>query len=275
MKIVLSFILLSLCFGQDWTDDVTLPNKSQKATVSQYIGLTDIRVEYHRPYVKNRKIWGELVPYNKIWRAGANDNTVISFTHEVQIAGKKVPAGTYGLHLIPSEKDWALILSSNYTSWGSYFYKEEEDVLRVSLKTETAPHSELLTFTFDRMTDHSATLALIWEKRRVNIPISVDVKHVVFTNLKNELRSVAAFSWQGWHEAANYLAENNYELDYALGWIEESIKREKNFQNLATKAHILNLKNKKADAKKLINEALSAAPEKAKPYLKKKYKQLF
>ena len=111
-----------------------LPMESQQATVSQRIGITDISITYHRPLVNGRKIWGDLVPYNAVWRAGANENTTITFTHDVTVEGKSLAAGTYGLHMIPTENEWTIIFSKNYTSWGSFFYKEAEDALRIKVK---------------------------------------------------------------------------------------------------------------------------------------------
>ncbi|HYB53691.1 MAG TPA: DUF2911 domain-containing protein, partial [Thermoanaerobaculia bacterium] len=112
---------------------ITAPRNSQAATVKQRLGLTDITVVYHRPLVKGRKVWGDVVPYGKVWRAGANENTVITFTDPVSIEGQALPAGTYGLHMLPTETTWTVIFSKNHTSWGSFSYDEKEDALRVTV----------------------------------------------------------------------------------------------------------------------------------------------
>src|SRR5205823_1326532 len=134
------FFLILLCNiavnvkAQYGAGDVHLPYESQKASASQRIGLTDMEITYHRPAVKGRKIWGELVPYNSTipWRGGANENTTISFSSDVTIEGKPLAAGTYGLHFIPAEGEWTVIFSKNYTSWGSFSYDKNEDALRIT-----------------------------------------------------------------------------------------------------------------------------------------------
>src|ERR1700675_3029958 len=111
-----------------------LPLASQRAEVSQRIGVTDITIRYHRPLANDRKVWGGLVPYGQVWRAGANINTTITFSDPVTIEGKPLAAGTYGLHMIPNENEWTVIFSKNSTSWGSFTYKDSEDALRVNVK---------------------------------------------------------------------------------------------------------------------------------------------
>src|SRR5262245_17915998 len=113
--------------------NLTMPQPSPKASVSQTVGLTEITVTYHRPGVGGRKIWGELVPYGDVWRAGANENTTISFSSPVRVAGRPLGAGTYGLHMIPTQKDWTIIFSTVSGAWGSYGYNQREDALRVTV----------------------------------------------------------------------------------------------------------------------------------------------
>ena len=135
----------------------TTPNASPKAWVGQTIGLTDVKVVYHRPAVKDRTVWGNLVPMDAVWRAGANDNTVIKFSTDVKIEGETLKAGVYGLHIIPSEKESTIIFSKNSTAWGSYSYTPEEDALRVKVKNADAEHFyEVLTFEFENHTNSSA-----------------------------------------------------------------------------------------------------------------------
>src|SRR6187200_776573 len=137
-KSVLSFLILlcPLAFTNA-QGSLNMPGASQKAEVTQRIGITDITVKYSSPLVKGRVIWGELVPFGEVWRAGANENTVISFSTPVTIEGKNLPAGKYGLHMIPSKGNWTIIFSSDYQSWGSYFYNQKEDVLRVDVTPES------------------------------------------------------------------------------------------------------------------------------------------
>ena len=136
---------------------LTVPQPSQAATVSQTVGLTEITVTYHRPRVQGREIWGKVVPYGEVWRAGANENTTIAFSTPVEVEGHVLPAGSYGFHTLPSAGAWQLIFSSVDTNWGSFSYDEKEDVLRVEVTPEAAPHEEALAYTFDDATARETT----------------------------------------------------------------------------------------------------------------------
>ncbi len=159
---------------------------SLKASVTQRLGVdTDITIDYSRPGVKGRKIWGELVPYGLApgnefsnekpfpWRAGANENTNIEFTKDIPIEGQKLSAGKYGIHMIPSEKDWVIIFSTNNSSWGSFSYNQEEDALRVTVTPVSAPHQEWLLFGFEDLAGTSAIAYLLWEKLKVPFTIKL------------------------------------------------------------------------------------------------------
>ena len=145
---------------------------SLKASVMQRIGVdTDITIVYSRPGVKGRKIWGGLVPYNEVWRAGANENTTFEVGKDVLINGQKLPAGKYGLHMIPGEKEWTIIFSKNNSAWGSFDYSEDEDVLRVTVTPKEAAHQEWLMYGFEELAGTSATAYLWWEKLKVPFEI--------------------------------------------------------------------------------------------------------
>ena len=159
---------------------------SLKASVMQRLGVdTDITIDYSRPGVKGRKIWGELVPYgmgpgNKAskgkpipWRAGANENTTIEFSKDVLVEGKKLPAGKYGIHMIPSEKDWTIIFSKDSSAWGSYSYDQAQDALRITVTPVEAPHMEWLAYGFDDLAGTSATAYLWWDKLKVPFKIAL------------------------------------------------------------------------------------------------------
>jgi len=141
-----------------------LPAASQRAEISQRIGLTDITIHYHRPLAKDRKIWNGLVPYGKVWRAGANENTTITFSDPVLIEGKPLAKGTYGLHMIPTADEWTIIFSKNATSWGSFTYDQAEDALRVAVKAQAADLHNALTYEFDQLQPDSTVVELEWEK---------------------------------------------------------------------------------------------------------------
>ena len=144
---------------------------SPKAGVFQTIGITDVNVSYSRPGVKNRKIWGELVPYNKVWRAGADEATKITFSTDVLIEGKKLPAGAYGFFAIPGENEWTLIFNKIADQWGAFTYNESEDALRIKVKPVSNSNHEWLLYSFTDMTPTSAQLNLIWEKLKVPFKI--------------------------------------------------------------------------------------------------------
>src|SRR6266699_970188 len=152
-----------------------LPLQSQRAEVSQRIGITDITISYHRPLVNDRKVWDALVPYGKVWRAGANENTTITFSDPVQIEGKPLDKGTYGLHMIPNADEWTIIFSKNSTSWGAFTYDQAEDALRVAVKPKVADMHNALTYDFDQLGPDSAVVELAWEKVAVPFKVAVDV----------------------------------------------------------------------------------------------------
>jgi hypothetical protein len=228
--------------------EVVLPTLSQHAVITQRIGLTDVTINYHAPLVGGRKLWGEAVPYDRVWRAGANQNTTISFSDDVSVEGKSLAAGTYGLHMIPAKDQWTVIFSKNSTSWGSFSYDEKEDALRVQVKPHEAEFRESLAYTFDDLKPESAEATLRWEKLAVPFRVSTDVKTASLRSIKNQLRNTAGFNWAGYDEAANWLLDNNYELEQALKWEDQSIQNEDRFENNLNKSEILAALGKKSEA---------------------------
>lgn len=239
--------------------ELNIPRVSQRASVTQRIGLTDITIAYHRPAVGGREIWGKTVPNGKVWRAGANENTTITFSDDVTVEGKPLAAGTYGLHMIPDANQWTIIFSKNSTSWGSFSYDEKEDALRVNVKPHAGEAFEQLTYTFDDVKPESAAATLRWEKLAVPFQIGVDVKAVVLRSIKNELRNVGGFTWAGYDEAANWCLDNNYNLEEALKWEDTSIQNESRFENWETKSRILGTMGRKEDADKALTTAIEKA----------------
>ena len=237
------------------------PEASPEAAVSQTLGLTELEVTYHRPATNGRAVWGALVPYGQVWRAGANENTTVSFSTPVSVSGTKLPAGTYGLHMIPTTGDWTVIFSRESGAWGSFSYDEKEDVARVTVKPEAAPHQERLSYTFDDPTTDSTVLAMRWEKLRVPIPIAIDRGRTVLEEYEAQLRGLPRFGWQGWNQIANWAAQNDLDLDEATAWADRSIGMNRNFTNLRTKALVLTKKGDAAAADALTKEALSIATE--------------
>jgi len=185
-KLALLTFLLLVFFIQTVSAQRGAPRKSLKASVTQRIGVdADITIDYSRPGVKGRKIWGDVVPYgfapgieysdNKPfpWRAGADENTTFETTKDLLVEGKKLAAGKYGVHMIPSETDWIIIFSENDSSWGSYKYNKAEDALRINVVPVKAPNKEWLMFGFDNLAGTSATAFLHWEKLKVPFKIKL------------------------------------------------------------------------------------------------------
>jgi len=247
----------SLCQAQSAV--LNIPRQSQHSVLTQRIGITDITINYNRPLVNGRKIWGDLVPYGQVWRAGANENTTIAFSDPVTIEGQPLDKGVYGLHMIPGENEWTVIFSRNSTSWGSFTYKQEEDALRVTVKPQPADMHNALTYDFDKLTPTSAVVELEWDKVAVPFKVDVDVNKIVEANLHQQLRGLPQYTWEGWDDAANYLLAQKTDLDEALKYEDQSIQVEKRFDNLLTKSNILDAMGKKDEADTTRKQALAMA----------------
>ncbi len=236
-----------------------LPRPSQSAKITQRVGITDITISYHRPLVNNRKVWDALVPYGKVWRAGANENTTISFSDPVTIEGKPLDRGTYGLHMIPTADQWTVIFSKNSTSWGAFTYDEAEDALRVTVKPQAAEMHDALTYDFDQLKPDSATVVLEWEKVAVPFKVGVDVHGVVQASLKKQLRNLSQYTWISWDDAATYLLTEKTAFDDALKYADKSIETEDRYDNEMTKSQVLTALSRKDDAAAAEKKALSMA----------------
>jgi tetratricopeptide (TPR) repeat protein len=279
MLLLTSVALLSAS-ATSAAQSITLPpdGDNQRAEIIQQIGLVRASIEYSSPDVhaptgedRRGKIWGTLVPwgihdlgFNNAkgpWRAGANENTVFSISHDVKIEGKPLPAGRYGLHMIAGEQEWTVIFSKNSTSWGSFTYNPAEDALRVTVKPEKAPYREWLTYDFvDRQPDR-ATVALWWEELRVPFTITVDNMPTLYVeNMRRELRNAPGFRWQEWQSAAQYCMRQNTNLTEALTWAENAISMpgigQTNFSTLTTKAQILEKLSRTSEAAAVMATAL-------------------
>jgi hypothetical protein len=241
-------------------NDLNLPDISQAADVKQRIALTDITVKYHRPLVSGRKIWGSLVPYGKVWRAGANENTTIEFSDPVSVEGKPLAKGVYGLHMIPNPDSWTVIFSKTNTGWGSYSYKEDEDALRVNVKPKPLAESEeALEFEFEDLKPDSTAVTLKWEKLGVPFTVSIKDADQTLENIRAQLKGRGQFTWQALDEAAQFCLTRKINLDEALRWADASIQNEERFDNLSTKADILKALNRPDEAKATWNHAVEVA----------------
>lgn len=257
---VIMFILMLAAVVSAQTQ-LTAPQVSQKAGVSQTIGLTDITIDYHGPKVNGREVWGKLVPYNEVWRGGANENTTISFSDPVKIEGKDIPAGKYGLHFIPTEDTWTVIFNRNYWSWGSFHYEETDDQLRVSVKPEKADFQEWLGYSFDNPEENSVTAVLHRADLKVPVHISLDVHELALQHMKKELDNVQGFFWQGWNQIASYALVNKIHIKDAMEWVDQSITFNKNFTNQMTRTGLLEASGRSAEAEELKKGVMADATE--------------
>jgi tetratricopeptide (TPR) repeat protein len=238
---------------------LSLPEASQRAVVEQRISLTDVTITYHRPLVNGRKIWGGLVPYGDVWRAGSNENTTIEFSSAVTVEGKPLAKGTYGLHMIPTADSWTVIFSKANVSWGSYTYKEAEDALRVTVKPQPVEMHEALVYEFDELKPTSAIVALKWEKLAVPFAVAINDEETTLPNIRNQLRGIFQYSWESWFAAANFCLERKINLEEALKWADKSIQMESRFENLGLKANILKALNRGPEAAAAQTKALEVA----------------
>ncbi|HEY0003181.1 MAG TPA: DUF2911 domain-containing protein [Pyrinomonadaceae bacterium] len=262
------------------TPSVRLPRPSQKASVMQTIGVTDITITYSRPGVKGRRIWGDapaaatakgaatlddsstrlkdapIVPYGHVWRTGANEATTFAVTDDVLINGQKLPAGTYSLHTIPGRDEWTIIFNSVADQWGSFNYDEKKDTLRVKAKPQTvAENQEWLLYSIPSVTPNSAQVVIRWEK--VAVPFTVEVPDVEAL-MRSKIEAAVAANPTDWRiplQVANqYAGEDKW--DEALLWADRSIKVKETFQNLATRAQILFGAGRKDEALTVADQAI-------------------
>lgn len=258
MRTTPGFALLFALALQAPAQTPTLPpsGDNPKASVTQAIGPVTVSVSYSSPRVhlsgqdRTGKVWGELVPYGLAdlgfnnctscpWRAGANENTVFTTSHEIKVEGKALPAGTYGLHMIPGKETFTVIFSKHAGAWGSYFYDPKEDALRVDVKPARAEFHEWLTYEFTEREPAKATLALFWENLKVPVSLGVeDPNEIYFQTLQRELRGGMGFNWQHLNNAAQFTLKAGKHLEEGLAWAQRAVDApfvgQENFQTVST-----------------------------------------
>lgn len=249
--------IASLCSAQSALLD--LPRKSQNADITQTIGITEVTVKYSRPLVNGRKVFGGLVPYGEVWRAGANENTTITFTDPVAIEGKPLDKGTYGLFMIPKEDEWTIIFSKTATAWGAFTYKRDEDLLRITVKPTASDFHDALVYDFDDLKPDSVLVTLRWDKTAVPFKVSVNVPQTVEASLQKQFRGIVQYTWVSYDDAANYFLNAKTDLPEGLKYADQSIQIEERYDNLMTKSRILEAMGKPDEAKALTAQALAKA----------------
>jgi hypothetical protein len=238
---------------------LNLPRASQHALVAQRIGITDITINYHRPLANGRQIWGKVVPYGQVWRAGANENTTITFTDPVTIEGQALDKGTYGLHMIPGENQWTVIFSKDSRAWGAFSYKQEDDALRVTVTPQPAEMHDALAYDFDDVKPDSTTVTMRWEKVAVPFKVHLNVNDIVTASIREQEYGINQYYWEGWDDAAGYFLANKIHLDEALQDEDKSIQAEERYDNLLNKSKILDAMGRAEDAKMFRSKALDKA----------------
>ena len=237
--------------------ELQLPRTSQKAQVMQTVGLTDVTISYSRPGVKGRTIWGDLVPYDQVWRTGANEATAITFSTDVKVNGQPLAAGTYSLHTIPTKGDWTVIFNKKSDQWGSYSYDEKEDALRIQVKAQPHELTEWMEFSLPDIAVDKATVALDWEKLRVPFEIQVETIERALANARAAMASLAPDDHQTAFRAASFAFQNNVAPDEARQWMDKSISIKETWLNLRVKADMLAKEGKTADAIKFGEKAIA------------------
>jgi Protein of unknown function (DUF2911) len=279
-------VMIVLCFAVSAAAQVVVPRPSQKASVMQRIGVTDVTITYSRPGVKGRKIWGDplpeqtasvkgeatldnqnvrpknavIVPYGHMWRTGADDATMFVVTDDVLINGQKLAAGSYSLHTIPAKDEWTIVFNGTANQWGSFNYDPAKDTLRVKAKPQWVnENQEWLAFSIDPVAEDSAQVNIRWEKISVPFTVKVpDVGAATLARLKTTVAGAKPDDWRTPLQAGNYLINNTNAADDAQGmaWIEQSIKVKETFQNLSAKANALYKAGKKEEAFAIADQAI-------------------
>ena len=226
-----------------------VPMISQGAKVTQVIGLSQVTVTYHRPGVKGRQIWGGLLPYNEIWRLGANEPTLVTFSDPVTIDGRKLSAGTYRLLAIPGQSEWTLIFNAETKNWGTV-YDATYDSLKIVVKPEPNQHEEWLSFSFTDLTPTSARLVIAWEKLKVGFTVGFNT----LAKLESQVGD-----WRVLAQAARFAVTEKVFPEQAMSWIDRSIALDRNAANLRTKAELLAAQGKYKDAIALAEESMKLA----------------
>jgi tetratricopeptide (TPR) repeat protein len=247
---------------------------SPQAKAVQNISFATIEINYSRPAVKGREIYGKLVPYGLApnafgngkpmpWRAGANENTTMSLSHQSKINGNLLPAGTYGLHMIVQEHEWTIIFNKDYQAWGSFFYEESNDVLRIQVRPQKVESREWLMYGFENLSDNSADVFMHWGDQKIIFKIEVDKNKIVLDTYREQLTNLPGFNQAAWAAAARYCLNNNINTDEAMNWIDKALSMNggQNFTNNVVKGGLLALTGKKAEGDKLIATAMASATE--------------
>lgn len=241
-----------------------LPRVSPAATVTQTIATTEITVNYSRPGTKGRVIWGDLVPFDKVWRTGANEATTLKTSGDVMIGGQKLPAGTYALFTVPGKDTWSVVFNTQAEQWGSGDHDQTKDVLKLSVQPQAAPHQEWMQFSFENLGIKGGDLVLRWEKLAVSIPIEVDIAPIL-TSVKSAMAEAKSDDWRMPYRAASFCLDYGIATDEGRKWAEQSTKVEENYFNMSLLARYQAEAGSKQDAIATAEKAIALGQKAAQP----------
>ena len=241
-----------------------IPRPSPKAVLTQTIGFTDVTITYSRPAARGRQIFGGLVPYDKVWRTGANEATTISFSDDVTINGQPLPKGTYSLHTIPGPEQWTIIFNKVAKQWGSFNYDQAQDALRVTAKPHRDEFNEWLTFSVPALSPESATVEIKWERLAVPFTVGTNTTQKVLADARAAVAAAKPDDWQTPLRAASFAVENRVDLEEANRWLDQSIRINENMRNLFEKARAQAAMGEHAAAVETAHRAIAKAGPKDK-----------
>jgi hypothetical protein len=244
--------------------ELELPRVSPGAKVTQTIATTDISMSYSRPGVKGRVIWGDLVPYDKIWRTGANEATTFKTSGDVMIAGKKLPAGTYALFTVPGRDTWSVTFNSQAEQWGAFEHDASKDALTIQVKPVAAPHQEWMEFSFENLNIKGGDLVLRWEKLALNIPVEVDIAPIL-ADVKKAMAEVKKDDWRTPYRAASFCMDYDVAKSDGMAWVESSTKVEQNYFNTSLMARYMAAAGKTKQAIALGEKAIALGQKAERP----------
>ena len=241
---------------------IQLPQASPGVSVSHDIGISKVTLTYHRPAVKARNVWTDLVPPGKVWRLGANNATTLELSHAARINGNEIAAGKYALFAIPGEKEWIFILNKKHAQWGAYFHDPKEDALRFSAKPEKSDFHEWFDINLVPASDRALRAEISWERVRVPFTIEFETEKLVWNQIDSAISAAPADDWETFHQAARYALTTGQRLDEAMKWIDRAMVKE-SFWNYELKGLLLHKAGRTEEAIPLMEKAQELAKGKA------------
>jgi hypothetical protein len=242
---------------------IELPEASPGVSVTQEVGISKATINYHGPAVKGRKVFGDLVPYGKLWRLGANEATTLEISHPAMIAGNPVPAGKYALFAIPGADEWTFVINRKPQQWGAYSHDPKDDLVRFSAKPQRAEFSEWLEIDLTPVSEKAMRVDVQWENVRVPFNIEFDTPNLVWKQIETELASAPPTDWETWHQAARYAYQTGERLEQGLQWIDKALAASDSFWNYELKGQLLHKLGRTSEAYPLMEKAKTLAKGKA------------